>query len=220
MDRDCERAMCVVDPIKITITNYPQGEKETLQANRHPKNEDLGKRDIPFDGVVFIDREDFSEDPPPKYHRLKPGGRVRLRYAYVINCEEIIKDDSGKVVEIKCTYLPETKGGQKPAEGGKIKGIIHWVPANDAKPVEVRDYDRLFTVENPSGDKEKDYLEFINPKSLVTRTKALIEPSVGTPEPGVSYQFERLGYYTVDPDSSGDKLVFNRTMTLKDNWAK
>lgn len=219
LDGYAPRAMAVLDPIKVTITNYPDAEVEELEGPVHPKYPERGNRKIPFSKTVCIDREDFMETPPNnKYRRLSTGGQVRLRYAYVITCNEVIKDDSGKVVELKCTYDVGTKSGVTPEGQKKVKGIIHWVSAEHGIPCEVRVYDRLFNVENPSGD---DYLEHLNPESLQVNTQAFVEPSLKGTGPEAHFQFERLGYFTTDRvDSTGDKLVFNRTATLRETWAQ
>jgi len=215
-----KRVMGVLDPIKVTITNYPKDEQETLQASWHPKKEDWGKRNIPFGHEIYIDRDDFMENPPGKYRRLKPGGQVRLRYAYVIECTEVIKDDTGKVIELKCTYFSDTKSGKTPEGMKKVKGIIHWVSAHNNIEAEVRLYDRLFTVPTPTADKEHNYKEFINKDSLKVISKAYIEKNIESETSGTTYQFERLGYFTIDKDSSTKKPVLNRTITLKDTWGK
>jgi glutaminyl-tRNA synthetase len=218
LDENAERAMVVLDPIRVVIENYPEGEIEVLNGSRHPKKPELGTRDIPFSREVFIDREDFMENPPKDYHRLSPGGEVRLRYAYVIKCHDFVKDSSGKVIEIRATYDKDTKGGHTPEGRKKVKGIIHWVPVEKSIPCEVRLYDRLFTDPDPQGNKEKDFLELINPDSLVVVKNAIAEPSLAKARLEENFQFERLGYFCVDPDSQNGRLVFNRTVTLKDLW--
>lgn len=209
------RAMCVLNPIKVTITNYPDEKVEELNVPNHPQKEEMGKRKLPFSKVLYIERDDFMENPPKKFFRLGPDREVRLRYAYIIKCEEVIKDDKGEVVELKCTYDPETLG--KNPEGRKVKGIIHWVSAEHAKDVEIRLYDRLFNVPSPGGE---DFLRHINPDSLVVLNSAKAEPSLAAAKSGDSFQFERQGYFTPDPDSTLDKPVFNRTVTLRDSWAR
>lgn len=213
------RAMAVLDPLKIVISNYPEAKHEFLSAPNHPQKEELGRRELPFSRQLYIEREDFMEEAPKKFFRLSPGQEVRLRYAYVIKCEEVIKDSEGNICELRCTYDPETLG--KNPEGRKVKGIIHWVDANQAAELEVRVYDRLFTVENPSGDKEQDYKSFFNQDSLKVIAKAQCEPSLKAARSGDTFQFERLGYFCVDnQDSQLDQPIFNRTVTLRDTWEK
>ena len=224
LNEQAPRVMGVLDPIKVVIENFPQDSFENgvewLEGPVHPQKPELGRRSIPLTREVYIDAEDFMEDPPKKYFRLKPDGKVRLRYGYVIHCHEVVKDESGRVVELKCTYNVETKGGVTPEGEKKVKGIIHWVSASQGAPVEVRLYDRLFSVPDPAGDKERDYKEFLNPASLKVLRQAVVEPAAAKAQPGDFFQFERLGFFSVDPDSDSDKLVFNRTVTLKDTWAK
>lgn len=221
LNKKALRAMAVLDPVKVIITNYPEDKEDEIEAVNNPENPDDGTRMVPFSKELFIERDDFMEDPPKKYFRLSPGKEVRLRYAYYITCTDFIKDEStGEVKEIHCTYDPESKGGQSP-DGRKVKGTIHWVSARHAVKAELRLYDRLFTVEDPSHTDEKDYKEFLNPDSLEINTKALLEPGLATAVKGVNYQFERKGYFIVDPvDSSEGKPVFNRTVTLRDSWAR
>ncbi|UZR93590.1 glutamine--tRNA ligase/YqeY domain fusion protein [Chondrinema litorale] len=219
LNKYANRVMCVTDPLKITITNYPEGQTEILKAINNPEDPDAGTREIPFSKEIFIEKDDFMENPPKKFFRLSPGKEVRLKYAYIIKCEEVVKDENGEVVELLCTYDPETKSGSD-TTGKKVKGTLHWASAEHALKIEVREYDRLFTVEDPSGDKEKDFKEFINPDSLVVISDALIEPSVKNAQVEKNYQFERKGYFCVDRESDENKLVFNRTVTLRDTWAK
>ncbi|MCB0421482.1 MAG: glutamine--tRNA ligase/YqeY domain fusion protein [Bdellovibrionales bacterium] len=219
LDETSPRAMAVLDPIKVTITNFPEGEVEKLSAQIHPKKEEMGRREIPFTKDIYIDREDFMENPPKGYFRLSPGGQVRLRYAYVITCDEVIKDDQGHVVELKCTYNSDTGGGKTPEGMKKVKGIIHWVSATESLKSEVRLYDRLFNVPNPLGA-EKDYLEYINPESLIVKKNAYVELSMHGALMGEHVQFERVGFFCVDYDTTEENLVFNRTVTLKDAWLK
>ncbi|MCB0355708.1 MAG: glutamine--tRNA ligase/YqeY domain fusion protein [Bdellovibrionales bacterium] len=219
LDDIAPRAMVVTEPIKVVIENYPQGETEVLQASVHPKKAEMGKRDIPFGREIYIDRQDFMENPPADYHRLKPNGQVRLRYAYVIHCHEVIKNDKGEVVELRATYRQDTKGGQTPADMKKVKGIIHWVDATNAINCEVRMYDRLFKTADPLMDKNIDFLTHINENSLVVIKDAKAEPSLKNAKAEDSFQFERLGFFCVDNvDSHSAKLVFNRTVTLRDTW--
>jgi len=218
----CSRVMAVLEPVKIILTNYPEEQVEQMDAPYHPQKPELGRRNLPFSREIYIDRSDFMEDAPRKYFRLKPGGSVRLRYGYIIDFERLIKDDGGNIKEIHCTYDPETKSGQDKS-GRKVKGVIHWLSAAEAKPAEVRIYDRLFTVPTPdSGHGDKDFMEFINPKSYSDYQNALVEPSLNEAKAGSLYQFERQGYFVADCEEHvpSQKLVFNRTVTLRDTWAK
>jgi glutaminyl-tRNA synthetase len=204
------------------ITNYPEGQVEQLDAPYYPRDvRREGSRPLPFSRELYIERDDFLEDPPKSFFRLAPGREVRLRYAYFIRCDEVVKNQAGEVVELRCTYDPATRGGDAP-EGRKVKGTIHWVDAARSLPAWVRLYDRLFTVPDPEDVPEgKDFTDFVNPGSLVEVPDARIEPSVANDPPGTRYQFERLGYFMSDPmDSHPDGLVFNRTVTLRDTWAK
>jgi len=215
------RVMGVLDPVKVVITNYPEGQVEEFEAINNPEDASAGTRRVPFSGVLYIERDDFREVPPPKYHRLSPGREVRLRYGYIIRCEEIVKDpQTGEVIEIRCTYDPETRGGYAP-DGRKVKGTIHWVSALHAVDAEVRLYDRLFTVPEPGKPEEgKTYLDYLNPDSLKVLTGCKVEPSLLKALPGDRFQFERKGYFCVDPDSTPGHPVFNLTATLRDTWAK
>ena len=218
LNKHAPRAMAVLRPLKVIITNY--NITEELDAVNNPEDISMGVRKIPFTRELFIEQTDFMEIPPKGYHRLTPGGEVRLRYAYIIKCEEVIKNDKGEVVELHCTYDPETRSGTG-TSSKKVKGTIHWVSADNAIEAEVRLYDRLFTVEAPDADKEKDFVQFLNPNSLEVIPSALIEPSLKNSKPGDRFQFERHGYFCVDTKFSTDeKLVFNRTVTLKDSWGK
>jgi glutaminyl-tRNA synthetase len=219
LNKKVQRVMCVTDPLKIVITNYPENVVEEVEAVNNPEDESMGKRKVPFSKVIYIEQEDFMEEPSSKFYRLAPGKEVRLRYAYFIKCNEVIKDTSGKIVELLCTYDPETKGGNAP-DGRKVKATLHWVADSGAISCEVRLYDRLFTDQDPDGHKDKDFLEFLNPDSLNILNNCLIEPFVKDATPLSNFQFERLGYFNVDPDSTSDKLVFNRTVSLKDNSKK
>ena len=211
--------MGVLNPLKVVITNFPENKTDILEAINNPEDETMGVRQVPFTRELFIERDDFMENPPKKYFRLSPGAEVRLRYAYLITCNEVIKDADGEIVELRCTCDPDSRGGQSP-DGRKVKGTIHWVSAEHAVPAEVRLYDRLFSVSNPDDVPEGvDYKENLNPDSLKTVT-AIVEPCLKDANVGTAYQFERLGYFCVDPDTTGEKLVFNRTVTLKDSWAK
>lgn len=212
-----QRRMAVVDPIKLTITNWPEGQTTTTQAINNPEDPSAGTRDVPFSAHLLIERADFREEAPRKYFRLKKGGAVRLRAGYIIDCHDVVKNDEGEIIEILCTYDPETKSGSD-TSGRKVKGTIHWVSADHAVEVEVRTYDRLFGVENPdSGD--GSFLDHLNPDSL-TRSQAFVEPALANASVGDRVQFERLGYYVVDPDSQPDALVFNRIVPLRDSWGK
>lgn len=210
------RRLAVLRPIKVVITNYPAGQVEELDAVNNPEDETAGKRKIPFSRELFIERDDFAEVPPPKFFRLKPGGEVRLKYAYIIKCEELIKDDAGNVVELRCTADLDSKTGG-PTAGRKVKGTIHWVSAAHAVDAEVRLYDRLFTVPDPGA--EEDFKQHLNPHSLEVVT-AKCEPGLKEANSKERYQFERLAYFALDKDSTPEKLIFNRTITLKDTWAK
>ena len=213
------RVLCVLNPLKVVLTNYPEGEVEQLDASYYPHDVPLtGSRKVPFARELYIDRDDFMEDPPKKFFRLAPGREVRLRYGYFITCNEVIKDSSGDVVELRCTYDPATRGGDSP-DGRKVQGTIHWVAAPTALDCEVRLYDRLFTIPEP--DSVDDFMSVLNPDSLTVVKGAKIEPSVADAEPGTRYQFERTGYFMSDPiESRPGALVFNRTVGLRDSWAK
>ena len=213
------RVMAVLDPVKVVIENYPVGQVEEFDMPYHPEDASYGSRKVPFSRELYIERDDFRLEPPKKFHRLAPGAEVRLRYAYFITCREAVLDDAGNVVELRCVYDPESKGGQSP-DGRKVKGTIHWVSAAHAIPAEVRLYDQLFAVENPNAAPEgKTFLDNLNPESL-TKVEALLEPALATFKAGDKMQFERLGYYCKDKDSTDAKPVFNRTTTLRDTWAK
>jgi glutaminyl-tRNA synthetase len=211
------RRMAVLRPIKVVITNYPEGKSEEVDATNNPEDPNAGTRKVPFSRTVYIDRDDFMENAPPKYFRLRPGGEVRLKYAYIIKCDEVIKDSAGNVSELRCSAdLGSKMGG--PTAARKVKGTIHWVSVAHAIESEVRLYDRLFTVPEPDSD-GGDFKRFLNSNSLETVT-AKIEPSLAEANPKARYQFERLGYFTLDKDSASHQLVFNRTITLRDTWAK
>ena len=222
LDQIAPRAMGVLRPLKVTITNYPEGQSEEFTAPKHPKKPEMGSRTIPFGRVIYVDRDDFMEDPPKNFFRLGPDREVRLRYGYIIRCDEVIKDPvSGEVTELRCSYDAETGGGVLPEGRKKVKGIIHWVAAAHAVSVEVRLYDRLLSVADPASEKDRDYRELLNPDSLEVLADALVEPELASAEAGESFQFERLGYFCVDgKGSQSDKLAFNRTVTLRDTWAK
>jgi len=219
LNKVAQRTMAVLDPLKVVITNYPEGQVEELDAVNNPEDESAGTRKVPFSRELYIERSDFMEDPPRKFFRLGIGREVRFRWAYFLTCHDVVKDAEGEIVEIHCTYDPETKGGDSP-DGRKVKGTIHWVSAEKSIPAEIRLYDRLFTVEKPDGDKDKDFKEFLNPDSLQI-IEARIEPHLAkVAEPGYRCQFERIGYFCADPDTTSSKLVFNRTVPLRDSWGK
>ena len=219
LNKRAERRMAVLNPIKVVITNYPEEETEMISCVNNPEDESAGHREVPFSREVYIERDDFMEVPPKKYFRLSPGNEVRLRYAYLIRCNEVIKNEQGEIVELRCTYDPMSKGGQS-SDGRKVKGVIHWVSAPHAKEAEIRLFDRLFTRESLDDIEEgKTFKDYLNPASL-TVVKGYVEPSLAGTAPGSKYQFERIGYFCADKDSSVEKLVFNRTVTLKDSWSK
>ena len=213
------RAMCVLRPLRVVIDNYPENQAEEFECANHPQNPEMGTRKLPFSRVLYIECDDFSENPPKKYHRLGPGREVRLRNAYVIKFESMVKDDkTDEVVELHCTYDPATRNGP-PADGRKVQGVIHWVSAKQCVTAEVRLYDRLFSIEDP-GSQGDDFTKYLNPGSLEILTTCYAELSLKDAEPGGKYQFERLGYFCVDADSSAGKPVFNRIVPLRDSWAK
>jgi glutaminyl-tRNA synthetase len=219
LNRRAPRVMGVLRPLKVVIENYPDGQAEDLEAVNNPEDPAAGTRKVPFGRVLYIERDDFREDPPKQFFRLAPGREVRLRYAYFITCTRVVKDEKGEVIELRCTYDPATRGGNAP-DGRKVKATIHWVSAEHALPVEVRLYDYLFTKPDPDEVEEgKDWRSNLNPNSLEV-AEALVEPSVQGAAPGTRYQFERVGYFCVDPDSTKERMVFNRTVGLVDTWAK
>ena len=220
LNENAPRAMAVLDPLKVVLANYPEGQTEQLMAPNHPQNEAMGKREIPFSQTLYIDKADFKEEANNKFKRLVKDKEVRLRNAYVIRCDEVIKDEQGEIIELRCSYDPDTLG--KNPEGRKVKGVIHWVSAEYGITAEVRLFDRLFNHPHPDTDKEiEDFTAHLNPESLVTLTHAVVEPSLRSAEATAVYQFEREGYFCADSElSSTDKLVFNRTITLRDTWAK
>ena len=219
LNKKANRVMAVLNPVKLVITNYPEGKTEEMEAVNNPEDESAGKRIVPFSREVYIEREDFMEDPPKKYFRLSPGSEVRLKYAYIIKCEEVIKDTSGNITELRCTYDPQTRSGM-PESNRKVKGTIHWVSAQHAREVEIRLFDRLFVKESPEETEEgEDFKVNLNPDSLKI-IKGYIEPSAANPSRLEKFQFERLGYFCADPDSVPGKPVFNRTVTLRDSWVK
>jgi glutaminyl-tRNA synthetase len=220
LNQKAPRVLCVLRPLRVVLTNYPEGQTEELDAPLFPHDVPReGSRPLPFSRTLYIDRDDFREDPPSGFFRLSPGAEVRLRYAYVIRCDQVVKDDDGEVVELRCSYYPQTRGGKAP-EGRTIRGTIHWVSAEHAVACEVRLYDRLFTVSDPEAG-DGDFKTHLNPDSLQVVDGALVEPSIADHPAGSHYQFERLGYFVSDPDDSRpERLVFNRTVTLRDTWAK
>jgi glutaminyl-tRNA synthetase len=221
LNKRAPRAMAVLDPLKVVIDNYPAGQTEMMDAVNNPEDPAAGTRKVPFSGVVYVEREDFMEKPAPKYFRLYPGNEVRLRYAYLVKCVSVTKDAAGNVTEIHCTYDPATRGGNTP-DGRKVKATIHWVSAAHAVPAEVRLYDHLFSKADPDDVPEgADWRTNINPNSL-KKVTAYVEPSLGgtAVAAGKAFQFERLGYFCLDRDSTPGKLVFNRTVGLRDTWAK
>jgi len=221
LNRHSPRVMAVLKPLKVVITNYPQGQVEELDAVNNPEDPSAGTRKVPFSRELYIERDDFMEDPPKKFYRLAPGREVRLRYAYFVTCTDVVKDQAGNIVEIHCTYDPATRGGDAP-DGRKVKSTLHWVSAERSLPAEVRLYSHLFTKENPDETEEgQDFTAHINPDSLEVLTDCRVEPSLAGAKALQRLQFERLGYFCVDPDTeSRGRLIFNRTVTLRDTWAK
>ena len=217
LDATTPRMMAVLDPIKVTIENYPDGQIEHLAAPNHPKDPTFGSRTVPFARELYIERDDFMEDPPKKYHRLGPGREVRLRYGYLVTFREAIKDANGRLVELRCTYDPQSRGGNAP-DGRQVKGTIHWVAAPTAHTAEVHVYDRLFTVADPGA--RDDFRDLLNPQSKRVIRTAMVEPALAATQPGQTFQFERIGYFCTDRDSTAGRPVFNRTVTLRDTWAK
>jgi glutaminyl-tRNA synthetase len=220
LNKSAPRVLAVLDPIRVVIENYPENQTEELEAVNNPEDPSAGKRLVPFSRVIYLEREDFMEDPPGKFYRLAPGREVRLRWAYFITCTGVVKNSAGEITELRCTYDPATRGGNAP-DGRKVKATLHWVSAAHALPAQARLYDHLFTKEDPDDAPEgSDWRANLNPDSLTTVDPCWVEPSLRDAVPGTRVQFERLGYFCVDPDSSPDKLVFNRTVTLRDTWAK
>ena len=218
LNKTAPRAMAVLRPLKVVIENYPEGTSEFMDVINNPEDESAGTRKVPFGRELYIERDDFMEEPPKKFFRLAPGREVRLRNAYLVTCTSVVKNDAGEITELRCTYDPATRGGDAP-DGRKVKATLHWVSAADAVNSEVRLYDRLFSAEFP-GAGDTDFLTQMNPNSLERLTNAKLEPSLATLPAGTRVQFERLGYFCVDPDSTSAAPVFNRTVTLKDSWAK
>jgi len=222
LNKRAPRVMGVLRPLKVVIENYPEGKEEELDAVNNPEDPAAGTRKVPFGGVLYIEQDDFREEPPKKFFRLAPGREVRLRYAYFITCKEVVKDEkTGEVIELRCTYDPETRGGDAP-DGRKVKATLHWVSAAHVLDAEVRLYDHLFLKPNPLDEKDGvGFKDAMNPNSLETLADCKVEPSLAAAKPGNRFQFERLGYFCIDSnDSRPEQLVFNRTVSLRDNWAK
>ena len=221
LNRRAPRVMAVLRPLKVVIDNYPEGQVEEMEAVNNPEDSSVGTRNVPFSRVLHIEQDDFREDPPKQYFRLSPGREVRLRYGYFITCTSVVKDEKGEVIEVHCTYDPATRGGNSPPDGRKVKATIHWVSAAHAIDAEVRNYETLFSKEDPNQTEQgQDFTTNLNPQSLEVLTNCKLEPSLANAAIGSRYQFERLGYFCVDPDSKPGKPVFNRTVALKDTWAK
>ena len=220
LNEKAPRMMGVLSPLRLVIDNYPENKVEELACLRHPQKPEMGSRPVPFSGSLYIEQEDFLENPPRKYNRLSPGKEVRLRNAYIVKCVRVVKDEkNGAVKEVHCTYDPDTLTGP-PKDGRKVEGTIHWVSAAHSLPAEIRLYERLFAVSNPMGEKE-EFTKYLNPNSMEVLTASRVEPSAKDAPSGSRYQFERAGYFCLDPvDSSPEKLVFNRIATLRDSWAK
>ncbi len=219
LNKSAQRVMGVLDPLKVVITTYPEGLVEEMEAINNPENPEAGTRLVPFTREIYIERDDFMENPPKKFFRLSPGTEVRLRYAYFVTCTDVIKDEAGNIIELHCTHDPASKGGNSP-DGRKVKSTIHWVSTTENVKAEVRLYDRLFNDEDPSGHKEIDFKEFMNPDSLQVLPNCYVEPFVKGAKALDHFQFERLGYFNIDPDSTPDTMVFNRTVQLRDTWSK
>lgn len=220
LNKSAPRTMAVLRPLRVVITNYPEGQVEQIDAVNNPEDAAMGTRQVPFSRVIYIEREDFREVPPAKFYRLSPGREVRLRYAYFIRCNNMVKDNNGEITELHCTYDPETLGGSSP-DGRRVKSTLHWVSAEHALAAEIRLYDRLFSKANPLDDEQTDFKEHLNPDSLTTLDNARVEPSLASAVPGIHYQFERQGYFCADSkDSTPERLVFNRTVALRDAWVK
>jgi len=217
LNRTAPRRMAVLRPLKVVLENYPEGQSEFLEAINNPEDPPAGRRSVPFGRELYIERDDFMAEPSNKFFRLAPGREVRLRYAYFITCREVVKDRGGEVVELRCTYDPATRGGDAP-DGRKVRGTLHWVSAAHAVPAEVRLYDHLFTAPEPGAS--GDYRDDLNPRSLEVLEQCRLEPALADAEVGEAVQFERQGYFALDPDSLQGRLVFNRTVALRDSWAR
>jgi glutaminyl-tRNA synthetase len=221
LNKRAPRAMAVLRPLKVVIDNYPENQTEEMDAVNNPEDPSAGMRKVPFSRILYIEQDDFREDPPKQYYRLSPGREVRLRYGYFVTCTSVVKNEKGEVIEVHCAYDPATRGGNNPPDGRKVKSTIHWVSAAHGVNAEVRIYENLFTREDPNQTEEgQDFTVNLNPKSLEVLTDCKLEPSLANPTAGSRYQFERLGYFCVDPDSTAGRPVFNRTVALKDTWAK
>lgn len=220
LNRRAQRVMGVLRPLKVVIENYQEDMVEELEAVNNPEDSSAGTRMVPFSREIYIERDDFMENPPKQFYRLSPGREVRLRYAYFVKCVDVVRDDRGEVVELRCTYDPLTRGGDSPPDGRKVKATLHWVSARHAVDAEVRLYDKLLTRADPSDEEGANFKDFISPDSLEVIPNAKLEPGLSIASAGSRYQFERLGYFCVDPDSIPEKMVFNRTVTLRDTWAK
>jgi len=218
LNKTAPRVMAVLDPLKVVITNYPEGQVEEFDAENNPEDPEAGTRKVPFSREIYIEKDDFMENPPAKFFRLAPGQEVRLKNAYIIKCEEVVRDSSGNITGLRCTYDPESRSGG--GQGRKVKGTLHWVSIAQALPVEVRLYDRLFMDPDPSGHKDTDFRAFLNPDSLKVIYPAYVEPSLKGAAKLAHYQFQRIGYFNVDPDTTPERMVFNRTVPLRDTWAK
>jgi glutaminyl-tRNA synthetase len=220
LNQNAPRAMAVLDPLPVVIENYPEGQVEEFEVPNHPQRPEMGTRWVSFSRVIAIEREDFMEDAPKKFFRLAPGREVRLLGTYYLTCTKVVKDEAGNIIELRCTYDPESRGGQTP-DGRKVRGTLHWVSSAHALPAEVRLYDTLFLKENPSEvEKGKDFTSNLNPNSLQVLLNCLVEPGLAGAQVSSRFQFLRQGYFCVDPDSTADKLVFNRTVSLRDSWGK
>jgi glutaminyl-tRNA synthetase len=220
LNKRAPRVMAVLRPLKVVLTNYPEGQVEDVDVINNPEDEAAGTRKVPFSRVLYIEQDDFREDPPKKFFRLSPGREVRLRCAYFITCQEVVKDAGGAIVELRCTYDPATRGGDSP-DGRRVKATMHWVSAAHAKQAEVRIYDRLFSVEDPEADEAgKTFVDYLNPASLEILRDCQVEPSLASAPAGARFQFERLGYFSVDSDSAPGAPVFNRIVSLRDTWAR
>jgi glutaminyl-tRNA synthetase len=220
LNRHVPRAMAALNPLRVVLENYPEGHVDEMDVVNNPEDPSAGTRKVPFSRVLYIERDDFREDPPKKFFRLAPGREVRLRNAYLVTCTGVVKDEAGEIVELRCTYDPATRGGDAP-DGRKVKATLHWVSAAHAVDAEVRLYDRLFTVENPAATPDdRDWRDFLNPESLQVLTACKVEPSLADAAPGARFQFERIGYFSADRDTAPGRPVFNRTVGLKDTWAK
>jgi len=221
LNKKARRVMAVLRPVRLVIENYPEDRVEELEAENNPEDPGAGTRTLPFSRVLYVESDDFREDPPRKWFRLAPGKEVRLKFAYYVTCRDVVRDErTNEVVELRCTYDPQTRGGDSP-DGRKVRGTLHWVSAAHALDAQVRLYDHLFTRENPAEEKEgEDFRSFLNPDSLQVITSCKVEPGLAGSRPGDRFQFLRQGYFCVDPDSREEELVFNRTVSLKDTWAK